>query len=282
MGALEHSGIYLGNARVAELYNDDGVGRAQIVPLWEFLYGQDGEGVRWGSCVYAACTAGEVQLADERVAKVAEKFVRERRRVDYGIFRNNCHLFSMSCIAGKYLPERDFPELLTEGTTSVGELQNMISEKLNDGDEVCWRPAKAINEILGIDNAAVNFNVPTLTGGGKSFVGCNWLFIKLVAMVMVVSPVIEELLFRFPTRFVKHPIFTVAISILFVISHATPKVLATHDLMYFAEINSATIPLFFMALAWCWLYRRTGMIWCTMLSHSLFNIVNFALALIFA
>ena len=25
MGALEHSGIYLGNARVAELYNDDGV-----------------------------------------------------------------------------------------------------------------------------------------------------------------------------------------------------------------------------------------------------------------
>lgn len=45
----------------------------------------------------------------------------------------------------------------------------MISEKLNDGDEVCWRPAKAINEILGIDNAAVNFNVPTLTGGGKSF-----------------------------------------------------------------------------------------------------------------
>lgn len=169
MGALEHSGIYLGNARVAELYNNDGVGRAQIVPLGEFLYGQDGEGVRWGSCVYAACTAGEVQLADERVAKVAEKFVRERRRVDYGVFRNNCHLFSMSCIAGKYLPERDFPELLTEGTTSVGELQNMISEKLNDGDEVCWRPAKAINEILGIDNAAVNFNVPTLTGGGKSF-----------------------------------------------------------------------------------------------------------------
>ena len=116
----------------------------------------------------------------------------------------------------------------------------------------------------------------------KEFVVCNWLFIKLVVMVMVVSPVIEELLFRFPTRFVKHPIFTVAISILFVISHATPKVLATHDLMYFAEINSATIPLFFMALAWCWLYRRTGMIWCTMLSHSLFNIVNFALALIFA
>lgn len=116
----------------------------------------------------------------------------------------------------------------------------------------------------------------------KEFVGCNWLFIKLVAMVMVVSPVIEELLFRFPTRFVKHLIFTVAISILFVISHATPKVLATHDLMYFAEINSATIPLFFMALAWCWLYRRTGMTWCTMLSHSLFNTVNFALALIFA
>ena len=69
---------------------------------------------------------------------------------------------------------------------------------------------------------------------------------------------------------------------MFVISHAVPKVMATHDLMYFVEINSATFPLFFMALAWCWLYRRTGKIWCTMLSHSLFNIVNFTLALVLA
>lgn len=116
----------------------------------------------------------------------------------------------------------------------------------------------------------------------KDFVGWNWLFIKLVVMVTVVSPVLEELIFRFPTRFVKHPVFTVAISILFVISHATPKVWATHDLMYLGEFNSATVPLLFMALAWCWLYRRTDKLWCSMLSHSLYNIVSFTLALIFA
>lgn len=115
----------------------------------------------------------------------------------------------------------------------------------------------------------------------KDYVGWNWFFIKLVAMVVVVSPVVEELIFRFPTRLVKHTIFAVVISILFVILHAVPKVMATHDLMYFVEINSATFPLFFMALVWCWLYRRTGRIWCTMLSHSLFNIVNFTLALVF-
>ena len=51
----------------------------------------------------------------------------------------------------------------------------------------------------------------------KDYVGWNWFFIKLVAMVVVVSPVVEELIFRFPTRLVKHTIFAVVISILFVI-----------------------------------------------------------------
>lgn len=43
VGALEHLGVYLVEARVAELYNDHGAGWAKIVPLCEFLYGQDVE-----------------------------------------------------------------------------------------------------------------------------------------------------------------------------------------------------------------------------------------------
>lgn len=169
MGGVEHSGIYLGNACVAELYNDNGVGRVQSVPLWEFLYGRDGEGMRWGSCVYAACTNAEGQLASERVAAMAERFVRERRTVNYNLVRNNCHLFSMSCIKGRYQPEREILDLPSKGCVSIGELTQTISQWMNGGGQVVWRPAAAINEILGLNSSDLNVNVPMWTAGGEVF-----------------------------------------------------------------------------------------------------------------
>ena len=38
--------------------------------------------------------------------------------------------------------------------------------------------------------------------------------------------------------------------------------------------DAAFIALFFFGLAQCWLYARTGRIWCPMLNHFLFNLTN--------
>ena len=44
--------------------------------------------------------------------------------------------------------------------------------------------------------------------------------------------------------------------------------------------DSAFVALFFFGLAQCWLYRKTGRIWCAMLNHFLFNLTNLVLLLL--
>ena len=41
--------------------------------------------------------------------------------------------------------------------------------------------------------------------------------------------------------------------------------------------DSAFLALFFFGAAQCWLYRKTGRLWCAMLNHALFNLTNLAL-----
>ena len=48
----------------------------------------------------------------------------------------------------------------------------------------------------------------------------------------------------------------------------------------FTGWNSAFLALFFFALAQCWIYRRTGALWCALLNHALFNLTNLALLFI--
>ena len=44
--------------------------------------------------------------------------------------------------------------------------------------------------------------------------------------------------------------------------------------------DAAFLALFFFGLAQCWLYRKTGHLWCAMLNHGLFNLTNLVLLFI--
>ena len=91
-----------------------------------------------------------------------------------------------------------------------------------------------------------------------------------LAQVVVLLPAIEELIFRLPTRWLRHPAWIVLFSALFSAVH------------YIAQPwpDAAFIALFFFGLAQCWLYRKTERIWCPMLNHALFNLTNVVLLLI--
>ena len=116
----------------------------------------------------------------------------------------------------------------------------------------------------------------------KRFTGCA----LLVAQVLALMPVLEEilfrwLLFRLPARVAERrtgaPVRRTAIG-LAVLSSALFS--AAH---YIAQPfpDAAFIALFFFGLAQCRLYLATERIWCTMLNHALFNLTNMVLLLTF-
>lgn len=92
MQITHHSGIYLGNGKVVELFGD---GRYQSVSLKEFLRGAPGENYRTGTHVYAACNTDGKPLGSTEVAECARGFVGST--TDYKLDANNCHLFSATC-----------------------------------------------------------------------------------------------------------------------------------------------------------------------------------------
>lgn len=117
----------------------------------------------------------------------------------------------------------------------------------------------------------------------RAMAGWNLKFVLVVAWILFATPVIEETIFRFPTRFVRHPAFAVLISAFFSFCHYIDFVsISAGKGFALLPISNAFLALFGVGLSWCWLYRRTGRIWCTMLSHSLFNTVNLVLALVLA
>ena len=96
--------------------------------------------------------------------------------------------------------------------------------------------------------------------------------LKIAAMVLVVAPVFEELVFRgllyrLPSRWLPHWLPMILSSVLFSAAH------------YLAQPfpDNAFVALAFFGMAQCWLYRRSGRIWCAMLNHLLFNLTTLLL-----
>ena len=137
-GMTEHSGIFLGRSRVAEL---NGNGRLMDVSLSEFVNGQVGDkaNVRWGTRIFAACDDSTGRpLESLKVAHIARDFVAKVKRVKYNLFNNNCHLFSASCVRGELLDGRSWAEWFMDGTFSIDRLGAVISEVMNGGRPIAW------------------------------------------------------------------------------------------------------------------------------------------------
>lgn len=103
----------------------------------------------------------------------------------------------------------------------------------------------------------------------KSIAGFNIVFLKVCAMVLILAPVSEELIFRFPLRFLRAPAWWIVFALLFTAAHYIDEQTQFPD--------AAFIALFFFGLAQGLLYRLTKRIWCSILSHALFNLTNLIL-----
>ena len=92
----------------------------------------------------------------------------------------------------------------------------------------------------------------------------------LLAQVLVLLPALEETIFRLPTRWLRGKPWWALSSVLFSAAH--------YIMQPFPD--AAFIALFFFGLAQCWLYKKTGRLWCPILNHCLFNLTNVVLVLI--
>ena len=110
----------------------------------------------------------------------------------------------------------------------------------------------------------------------RQYAGWNLTFAFIVVQVVLLLPAIEEIVFRWliwmlPTRLARLGRYSPPLAVL-----SSCVFTAVH---YIAQPfpDSAFIALFFFGLAQCWLYRRTGRLWCAMLNHMLFNLTNLVL-----
>lgn len=155
VGFAEHSGIFLGRSRVAEL---NGNGYLMDVSLSEFVNGQpsDTSNVRWGTRIFAACDeASGRPLESIKVAHAARRLVEKIKQVKYSLFNNNCHLFSASCICGELLDGKSWMDWLKDGTFSIDRLESVICEFMNNGRPIAWlgvrEPSRFFNYVLADD-----------------------------------------------------------------------------------------------------------------------------------
>ncbi len=117
---------------------------------------------------------------------------------------------------------------------------------------------------------------------------------KLVAAVVVIAPVLEEVvfrwvLFRLPQRLVEKMTRGTretgetrgrrSVGLMLVLLFSAALFAAAH---YLAQPwpDAAFLALFFFGAAQCWLYLKTGRLWCAMLNHALFNLTNLVLAVL--
>ena len=149
---------------------------------------------------------------------------------------------------------------------------------------ICWLTEPAARHLFGIELPSQSSI--DIVKGAK-----GWALVQLIASVVVLAPLLEELVFRFllfklPQKcgellmpklvyfLILFPILVaVASSSLFSFVHYIdiPRLLKAHAVVL-TGWNNAFLALFFFGMAQCWLYCKTDRIWCPMLNHFLFNL----------
>jgi len=118
-GSLCHTGIYLGNDEIAEIANEDGKAKVNIVDPSDFLNGQGTNFIRTGINIYVATDGCGHALGTSQIAARARSFAKKGRCGEYDIVDNNCHKFTIRCVTGEEptdakLTERDVEDELKE------------------------------------------------------------------------------------------------------------------------------------------------------------------------
>lgn len=90
LGAVEHSGIYVGNGKIVHL---DGSGMVETVSYSEFMDRLGG----WNNAIniFVSCKNGK-PVGSKKVAKIAKKWVGKER--SYSLLVDNFHRFSAGCV----------------------------------------------------------------------------------------------------------------------------------------------------------------------------------------
>ena len=99
-GQVSHTGVYLGDNRIAEVADVNGQAVVQTVSPREFLSGSGL--VRTGAYIYVATAMDENgcrPVASEETARRAEQMVGGRGK--YRLLSNNCHEFTCRCVTGR-------------------------------------------------------------------------------------------------------------------------------------------------------------------------------------
>ncbi|MBR0505230.1 MAG: hypothetical protein IJJ84_07465 [Kiritimatiellae bacterium] len=137
--AFEHTGIYLGGGEVAELNGD---GCVKAVSLTRFINGTTGGAlpIRNGTRIFAVCDAHTRRpIAAERTLKTAHEALSDAGSwKGYDFAATNCHLFTAACVCGVLPRDRRFKRLLGGGIASIGRLERLLAEALNDGHAIAW------------------------------------------------------------------------------------------------------------------------------------------------
>lgn len=127
LGAAEHTGIYLGDGKVAEL---KGTGEIRSISLEEFISSTD---VRTGRYAYAASKVnGDILISKEAEINAKNSLY---EYWDYSLLTNNCHKFTAGCITG------DFDNIYVAFTL----LEQLINFSLGNMLGVRWRKIKVQN-----------------------------------------------------------------------------------------------------------------------------------------
>lgn len=121
---LEHTGIYIGNGKVIELYGDGYINEITLKQFLNGAYDLDPSFLsivaRTGVNIYTACSNGKV-IANKQVAERAITISKSCKKIDYSVLNNNCHMFSGFCLFGKNFQKNKGCRFFTNLTLGIIE-----------------------------------------------------------------------------------------------------------------------------------------------------------------